>query len=131
MKTRSAPEICLPLALFIGACALSFPTLLIAVAWMTIGVMSLGHRTLESFPIDGISRKWLRGYRGACLLFYHLAWWPWYMRTPLLDSADRIRKHLFTGKKLPHHTPENPPDTLSDGESENGNAGDAHREERD
>lgn len=74
MKTRSALEICLPLALFIAACALSLPTLMIAVVWMTIGVISLGHRTLESFPTDGIRREWLRGYRRACLLFYHLAW---------------------------------------------------------
>ena len=73
MKTRSALEICLPLALFIAACALSLPTLLIAIAWMTIGVISLGHRTLERFPADGIRREWLRGYREACLLFYHLA----------------------------------------------------------
>ena len=50
MKTRSALEICLPLALFVAACALSVPTLLIAIAWMTIGVISLGHRALESFP---------------------------------------------------------------------------------
>jgi hypothetical protein len=72
MKTRSALEICLPLALFVAACALSLPTLLIAVAWMTIGVISLGHRALESFPTDGIRWEWLRGYRGACLLFYTL-----------------------------------------------------------
>jgi hypothetical protein len=32
MKTRSALDICLPLALFVAACALSLPTLLIAVA---------------------------------------------------------------------------------------------------
>jgi hypothetical protein len=91
VKTRLALEICLPLALFVAACALSLPTLLIAVAWMTIGVISLGHRALESFPTDGIRREWLRGYRGACLLFYHLAWWPWYMRSPLRDSADRAQ----------------------------------------
>jgi hypothetical protein len=131
MKTRSALEICLPLTLFIGARALSFPTLLIAVVWMTIGVISVGHRTLETFPADGIRREWLRGYRGACLLFYHLAWWPWYMRTPLRDNADRIRGHLFAGTKSPHHKPENPPDKLSDGESEDANAGDAHSGKRD
>ena len=94
MKTRSALEICLPLALFIAACALSLPTLLLAIAWMTIGVISLGHRTLESFPTNGIRRKWLRGYRGACMMFYHLAWWPWYMRTPLRDGADRAAGRL-------------------------------------
>ncbi len=131
MKTRSALEICFPLALFVAACALSLPTLLIAVAWMTIGVISLGHRALESFPTDGIRRKWLRGYRGACLMFYHLAWWPWYMRAPLRDSADRIGRRLFTRRKSLHHESENPSDKLSDGESEDGNAGGAHRGRRD
>ncbi|MFK4442064.1 hypothetical protein ABH944_002509 [Caballeronia udeis] len=131
MKTRSALEICLPLALFIAACALSLPTLMIAVAWMTIGVMSLGHRTLESFPIDGISRKWLRGYRGACLLFYHLAWWPWYMRTPLRDGADRIGRRLFTRKKSPHRESENPQDNLPTGEREENSKSDAGQGRRD
>jgi hypothetical protein len=57
MKTRSALEICLPLDLFVAACALSLPTLLIAISWMTIGVISLGHHALESFPRDGIRRE--------------------------------------------------------------------------
>ncbi len=112
MKKRSVLEICLPLALFVAACALSFPTLLIAIAWMTIGVISLGHRTVESFPTEGIRREWLRGYRGACLLFYHLAWWPWYMRAPLRDGADRIGRRLFKREKLPHCESDNPSDNL-------------------
>jgi hypothetical protein len=127
MKKHSALEICLPLALFVAACALSLPTLLIAIVWMTIGVISLGYRPLESFPADGISRKWLRGYRGACLMFYHLAWWPWYMRTPLLDSADRIRRRLFTRQKSPHHEQENPSDDLPTGEYEENSTSDARR----
>lgn len=127
MKTRSALEICFPLALFVAACALSLPTLLIAVAWMTIGVISLGHRALESFPTDGIRRKWLRGYRGACLMFYHLAWWPWYMRAPLRDSADRIGRRLFTRQKSPHHEQENPSDDLPTGEHEENSTSDARR----
>jgi hypothetical protein len=131
MKKHSALEICLPLALFVAACVLSLPTLVIAIVWMTIGVISLGYRPLESFPSDGISRKWLRGYRGACLLFYHLAWWPWYMRSPLRDNADRIGRRLFTRKNSSHHESEDPPDKLSDGESEDGNAGDSHRGRRD
>lgn len=127
MKKHSAIEICLPLALFVAACALSLPTLLIAIVWMTIGVISLGYRPLESFPTDGISRKWLRGYRGACLMFYHLAWWPWYMRTPLLDSADRIRRRLFTKQKSPHHEQANSSDDLPTGEHEENSTSDARR----
>jgi hypothetical protein len=50
MKTRSALILCLPLALFFAACLLSVPTFVIAVVWMTVGVMALGHRTFESFP---------------------------------------------------------------------------------
>src|ERR1700684_3638318 len=117
MKKRSALEICLPLALFVAACASSLPTLLIAIAWMTIGVISLAHRTLDGFPTDGICREWLRGFRGACLMFYHLAWWPWYMQTPLRDSADRIGRCMFTRKRS-RHVSENPPDNLPTGERE-------------
>src|SRR5229473_2898206 len=131
MKKRSALEICLPLALFVAACASSLPTLLIAIAWMTIGVISLGHRTLESFPTDGIRREWLRGYRGACLMFYHLAWWPWYMRTPLRDSADRIGRRVFKRKKSPHHESENPSDNLQAGERDENSTNDARRARRD
>ncbi|SAL41355.1 hypothetical protein AWB69_04169 [Caballeronia udeis] len=107
------------------------PTLLIAIAWMTIGVISVGHRTLETFPTDGIRREWLRGYRGACLLFYHLAWWPWYMRTLLRDSASRIGRHVFTRKKSPHHESENPPNNLPVGEHEENSTSDARRGRRD
>jgi len=127
MKKRSTLEICLPLALFVGACALSLPTLLIAIAWMTIGVISLGHRSLESFPTDGIRREWLRGYRGACLTFYHLAWWPWYMRTSLRASADRIRTRMFKRKKLPHHESDNPSDERPTGEREESSTSEARR----
>ena len=131
VRTRSTLEICLPLALFAVACLLSLPTLLIAFAWMTVGVMSLGHRSLESFPTDGIRPEWLTGYRGACLWFYHIAWWPWYMRSSLRDIGDRIGRRLFTTEKLPHDKSEHTPDKPSDGEREEGNAGDAHRGKRD
>jgi hypothetical protein len=70
MKTRSSLEICLPLVVFVAACTLSIPTLVIAAFWMTIGVVSLGHRALENFPRDGICREWFRGGRAACLWFY-------------------------------------------------------------
>lgn len=124
MRTRSSLEICLPLTLFVAACAFSFPTLVIAFAWMTIGVVSLGHRTLDSFPTDGIRREWSKGYRAACLWFYHLAWWPWYMRSSLRDITDRIGRRRLTRKKSPHHGSEHPLDKLSDGENEASDAGD-------
>src|SRR6266404_1938164 len=113
MKTRSTFELCLPLGLFVAACALSFPTLVIALAWMTIGVTSLGHRTLESFPTDGIPREWLRGYRGACLWFYHLAWWPWYMRSYLQLFSDQIGRALLSKSNSLHPELENPSDNGS------------------
>lgn len=131
MKTRSTVEICLPLALFVAACVLSLTTLVIAFAWMTIGVVSLGHRTFESFPTDGIRREWLRGYRGACLWFYHLACWPWYMRSTLRDIADRIGRWLFIWKKSPHPSSEHLPDTPSGDESEESDARNAHRDRPD
>jgi len=116
MKTRSALEICLPLALFVAACALSLPTLVIAIIWMTAGVISIGHRALESFPTDGIRREWLRGYRGVFLMFYHLAWWPWYMRTPLRNSIGRFGRRVIGGRKSSHPGSETQSDTLPTGE---------------
>jgi hypothetical protein len=92
MRNRSLFSICLPFGVFITACALSRFTLIVAVLWMTIGVISLGHRPLESFPSAGISRKWLRGYRSALVWFYHLAWWPWYMRASMQGVAHRFAK---------------------------------------
>jgi hypothetical protein len=98
MKARSPFSICWPLALFIVACLLSLPTFVIAVVWMTIGVIALGHRPLESFPPTGVHRKWLRGYRAACVWFYHLAWWPWYMRSSIRQIAGQIGASLHRSK---------------------------------
>ena len=131
MRTRSKLEICLPLALFVVACLLSFPTLLIAFAWMTVGVMSVGHRPLESFPTDGIRPEWLRGYRGACLWFYHIAWWPWYMQSSLRDTADRIGRRLSRGKKTPRHGSAEPANDLTDEKSEEGSEGGSDSKRRD
>jgi hypothetical protein len=119
MKTRSKFEICLPLTIFVIACAASIPTLIIAVAWMTIGVVALGHFRLESFPTDGIRREWLKGYRSACLWFYHLAWWPWYMRSSLKDFAIRIRHPLLAGKTPVHLESQKSPECALD-DSDNG-----------
>jgi hypothetical protein len=127
MRTRSALEICLPLVLFIAACASSLPTLVIAVAWMTIGVMSLGHRTLASFPTGGVPRKWLKGYGVACLWFYHLAWWPRYMKPSLQRFADRIGRGLLRKKNSPHPEPENPSDDGPAGGPGEDRTNDAHR----
>jgi hypothetical protein len=131
MRTRSALEICLPLALFVAACAVSLPTLVIAFVWMTIGVVSLGHRTLDSFPTDGIRREWLKGYRGAFLWFYHLAWWPWYMRSPLRDIADRIGRSLPGRKNSPRPGSGDPPDNVPTGEPKDGNVDEAPWQKRD
>ena len=116
MKTRSPLAICLPLAIFVAACVLSLPTLVIAVVWMTIGVMALGHRSLESFPVTGISRKWLRGYRGACLWFWHLAWWPWYMRSSIQEVAGQIGNSLHRTKRSRDKEPKRSSDRRSNGD---------------
>jgi hypothetical protein len=105
MRTRWAFEICLPLALFVAACALSFPPPVIAFVWMTIGVVSRGHRTLDSFPTDGILREWRKGCRGACLWLYHFAWWPWYMKVSSSNlhrsnRADSITNEKFAASRL-------------------------------
>lgn len=118
MKTRSPLILCLPLALFIAACLLSLPTFVIAVVWMTIGVMALGHRTFESFPSAGIRQEWLRGYRSAFVWFYHLAWWPWYMRTSIRDTAGQVGAALRRTKKSQDKGPDSPSDHQSNGDRE-------------
>ncbi|WP_028225319.1 hypothetical protein [Paraburkholderia ferrariae] len=92
MKLRSSLEICLPLAVFVAACALSIPTLVLALIWLTIGVCSIGHRALNDFPTADIPRRWLRGPRRGCLWFYHLAWWPRYTPVNLRALAGRPSK---------------------------------------
>jgi hypothetical protein len=92
MKQRSSLEICLPLAVFVTACALSIPTFVIAMVWLTAGVCSIGHRPFHAFPTEGIPRRWLNGPRRGCVWFYHLACWPWYVRHDLRALAVRISK---------------------------------------
>ncbi|CAG9252263.1 conserved hypothetical protein [Paraburkholderia unamae] len=101
MKTRSSVEICAPLGIFVIACALSVPTLVAAIAWMTIGVCCLGYRTLADFPADRVPHRWRHGARGGFLLFYHLAWWPWYMRHELREFARHSQK--FVAGKRSHN----------------------------
>jgi hypothetical protein len=89
MKTRSSFEICLPLVVFGVACLASLPTLILSLLWLTLGACSVGHRSLEEFPADGIPRHWLHGPRSIILWLYHLAWWPWYMRVELREITAR------------------------------------------
>ena len=41
------------------------------------------YRDLEDFPTERIPPEWKTGIRGGRLHFWHLAWWPWYMRREL------------------------------------------------
>lgn len=116
MKTRSPLTVCLPLALFVAACLLSLPTFVLAAVWMTIGVMALGHRTLESFPSTGIHWKWRRGYRAAIVWFYHLALWPWHMRSAIRDIAGHVGASLHRTKRPQDEAPAQP----SHGQSDSG-----------
>ncbi|MEX3962818.1 hypothetical protein AB4Y42_11465 [Paraburkholderia sp. EG286B] len=115
MKARSSFEICVPLGIFVIACALSVPTLVVAIAWMSIGVCCLGYRTLADFPTDGVPHRWCHGARSGCLHFYHLAWWPWYMRHELHDFAAQakarfVRCRLLRNRSAPssHKSDGNP-----------------------
>ena len=92
MKTRSKIQIVAPSIIFALACLLSLPTCILAIGWMTAGVCCLGYRSLDDFPSEGIPRSWRHGMRGACVLFYHLAWWPWYMRAELHQLARDARR---------------------------------------
>jgi hypothetical protein len=96
MKTRSSLEICLPLVLCAAACVASLPMLILSLVWLTLGVCSIGYRSLRELPTEGISRQWLSGPRSIVLWFYHLAWWPWYMRFELREIAARTRLAIET-----------------------------------
>ena len=109
MKTRSPFEICLPLILFAVAGVVSVVTLILASLWMTIGVCAIGHRSLGDFPVDGIPWRWRRGPRSLVLWFYHLAWWPWYVRDDLNDIATRARKSPGSRKQCGHDGPPSKP----------------------
>jgi hypothetical protein len=97
MKTRTSFEICLPLVLCVAACLASLPTLVLSIIWLTLGVCSIGHRPLEELPAEGVSRQWLRGPRTIVLWFYHLAWWPWYMRFELREIVARAGEAIESG----------------------------------
>lgn len=99
MRTRSVFEICLPPGLFLFACLLSVPTMVLAVAWMSAGVILLGYRKLEDFPSSRMPHAWRHGLRGACLHFYHLAWWPWYLRRELRDAVRHLRCGRFAQRR--------------------------------
>jgi hypothetical protein len=113
MKARSPLTICLPLAVFVAACVLSLPTLVIAVVWMTMGVMTLGYRSFSSFPSTDIREEWRRGYRAAFVWFYHLAWWPWYMRSSIRDIIDQVGAAPRRAKKSRAKEPESSSDRQS------------------
>jgi len=101
MKQRSLFELCLPLAVFAAACALSVTTLVIALVWLTLGVCSIGYRRPDEFPVDGIPRQWLHDSRSACVWFYRIAWWPRYVRNELREIAAQISTVLHAAGLWP------------------------------
>jgi hypothetical protein len=92
VKSRSAVEICLPLAVLCIACACSVTTRLIAATWMGVGVACLGHRPLRDFPRDGIELRWQFGIRAWILWCFHMAWWPWYVRSGIAGAIGALRR---------------------------------------
>ncbi|WP_156954366.1 hypothetical protein [Paraburkholderia acidipaludis] len=94
MKTRSSCNIWLPIGGFAVACLLSVPTLVLALAWLSIGVCAIGYRSLDTFPVEGFSVKWLCGRRRACLWFHHLLYWPRHIEPGLQEIATRTAKHV-------------------------------------
>jgi hypothetical protein len=102
MKQRSLFELCLPLAVFAAACALSTTALVIALAWLTLGVCSIGHRRPDQFPVDGIPSRWLHDNRSAFVWFYRIACWPRYVRNELEEIAARISTALHAARLWPH-----------------------------
>lgn len=99
MKSRTGFEICFPILLFGTACILSMPTFILAALWMLIGSICLGHREFKSFPTDGFVPRWRSGTRGAILWFYHIAWWPWYMRANIAQITVKARHKRKTDEQ--------------------------------
>lgn len=94
MKSRSGIEISLPAAILGTACLISLPTLVLALLWLFVGAVCIGHRDLESFPTDGVPSRWRTGARGWILWIYHIAWWPWYMRAEILQLLRTVKARL-------------------------------------
>lgn len=94
MKSRSSVQICLPAIVLGAACLLSVPTLVLALLWIFAGTVCVGYRDLKSFPSDGVPSRWQTGIRSGFLWFYHLAWWPWYMRVELAHLARTSKSRL-------------------------------------
>ncbi|HKR41707.1 MAG TPA: hypothetical protein VJU59_18880 [Paraburkholderia sp.] len=91
MKSRSGFEICLPTLIVCAACFASRLTFGLAIIWMSIAVVCLGHRDIEEFPVNGVPVQWRKGFRRLLLLIFHLAWWPWYMRADITRLICRLR----------------------------------------
>ncbi|CAM2154744.1 protein of unknown function [Pararobbsia alpina] len=100
MKTRSSIEMCAPAAIVAALCVLSVPTLIVALVWMTAGVCAVGYRSLEEFPVDRISWRWLRGSRRSVTHFYHLACWPRYVKTEVREFAFVVSRRIDVGHRI-------------------------------
>lgn len=83
MRTHPKAELCLPLIVFAVFCAASIPTLIVALCWMMIGLIAIGHRSFESYRVIVREREWKNGYRAVIVGSYHIACWPTYTRKDL------------------------------------------------
>jgi hypothetical protein len=92
MQRRTPFDIWLPIAAFALLCLSSIPGAIFALAWMTVGVMAVGHHGLARFPSVYPDSRWRTGYQCACVWFYHIAWWPWYSRMFIRGTLNRYRQ---------------------------------------
>ena len=67
---------------------------MLALLWLFVGALRIGHRDLENFPTDGVPRRWRTGARGWILWIYHIAWWPWYMRVEISQLRRAVMARL-------------------------------------
>ena len=100
MKSRSGVEISLPAMVLGTACLISLTTLVLALLWLFVGAGCIGHRDLESFPTEGVPRRWQKGVRGWLLWFYRLAWWPWYMRVELIHLVRTAKARMVSSGSI-------------------------------
>lgn len=107
MRLRSAVRIYLPTLVAVLALAATWPTRAVAIAWLTAGVLAIGHRPLDSYPSLGLGPTWREGPRSALVLVYYLIRWPRYVGGPVslitLQLENALRRTIRRGRDAIFH----------------------------
>jgi hypothetical protein len=111
MRIRTYSNVAVPMAVLMLACAVSLPTAIVAVAWLAIGVVAIGYRSLDSFPSLGLGPVWRQGPLSIFVWSHHLVCWPKYVGlvpgwlVPATRRVAHLRLTRGVGRRAPrdHH----------------------------